>query len=73
LVTEIVGQPVLVREVMQRAVTRGQGHIEPAERYMLTQHARKIGAAEREFESDFSEHLPQVLQGQAFTLEALWW
>jgi hypothetical protein len=40
---------------------------------MLTQHARKIGAAEREFESDFSEHLPQVLQGQAFTLEALWW
>jgi hypothetical protein len=43
LATEIMGQPVLVCEIVQRTVTRGQGHVEASEAGTLTtQHAQKI-------------------------------
>jgi hypothetical protein len=52
LVTEIGGQFVAIGEIVQRAIARGQRHVEASEAGTLTtQHARKIGSALARVES----------------------
>jgi hypothetical protein len=59
LLADVVGKPGFVRQVVQRPIARGQGHVEPMHHAplsqegatTLTQHAKKIGSARAGVES----------------------